>query len=85
MAEEMTLHVEYHRGGTVCARGHMLEGAFHGYWEWYRTDGTLKRSGHFDRGIQVGEWVTYDAAGVPYKTTVMKGRDDLCTPPPSAL
>lgn len=51
----------------------MLGDAFHGYWEWYRTDGTLKRSGNFDRGMRVGGWITYDANGAPYKTTLMKG------------
>lgn len=50
----------------------MLGDELHGYWEWYRIDGTLKRSGHFDHGKQVGEWTTYDAAGLPFKTTQMK-------------
>ena len=70
---EPTEHIEHHRGGTVCARGQKLDGELHGYWEWYRTDGTKKRSGHFDRGVQVGEWTTYDAGGAPYRTTHMKG------------
>lgn len=64
----------YHKGGTICARGQTLDGEFHGYWQWYRLDGTIKRSGHFDRGAQVGEWTTYDAAGTPCKTTRMKSR-----------
>jgi len=29
------------------------------------------RSGHFDRGKQVGEWTTYDKAGQAFKTKVM--------------
>jgi hypothetical protein len=29
------------------------------------------RSGHFDKGKQVGEWITYDQMGKPFKTTVM--------------
>jgi antitoxin component YwqK of YwqJK toxin-antitoxin module len=52
----------------------MLGDQLHGYWEWYRIDGTLKRSGHFDLGNQVGEWTTYDADGLPYKTTHMKAK-----------
>lgn len=40
-----------------------------GYWEWYRKDGTIKRSGHFDNGEAVGEWITYDSSGEKYKTT----------------
>ena len=62
---------EFHKGGSVCARGFKLDGALHGYWEWFRTDGTLKRSGWFDRGVQVGEWTTYDSAGRVYKVTTM--------------
>jgi hypothetical protein len=31
-----------------------------GYWEWFRKDGTIMRSGHFDKDKQVGEWITYD-------------------------
>jgi antitoxin component YwqK of YwqJK toxin-antitoxin module len=61
--------VEHHRNGSVHARGRELDGEPHGYWEWWRTDGTLKRSGHFDRGRQVGEWTTYDRNGVVYKVT----------------
>jgi antitoxin component YwqK of YwqJK toxin-antitoxin module len=43
-----------------------------GYWEWYRLDGTLKRSGYFSKGVPVGEWVTYDKEGKFYKKTVVK-------------
>ena len=47
----------------------IVDGRPVGYWEWYRIDGTLKRSGHFDAGEPVGEWITYDAAGQPHRTT----------------
>jgi antitoxin component YwqK of YwqJK toxin-antitoxin module len=40
-----------------------------GYWEWYRPDGIIKRSGHFARGEPVGEWVTYDSKGNKHKAT----------------
>jgi hypothetical protein len=33
--------------------------------------GTKMRSGHFDRGKRVGEWITYDKKGARYKTTVI--------------
>ena len=65
-------HVETHKGGSIRARGQMLNGLLHGYWEWFRLDGTKLRSGSFDRGEQVGEWTTYDRAGEPYKVTNMK-------------
>jgi hypothetical protein len=32
---------------------------------------SLLRSGHFDGGRQVGEWITYDRSGAPYKVTQM--------------
>jgi antitoxin component YwqK of YwqJK toxin-antitoxin module len=44
----------------------------HGYWEFYRKDGTLMRSGSFDRGTQIGVWTTYDQQGHPYKETTFK-------------
>ncbi len=44
----------------------------HGYWEWYRKDGTRMRSGYFDRDVQCGEWTTYDAKGKVYKVTRIK-------------
>jgi antitoxin component YwqK of YwqJK toxin-antitoxin module len=43
-----------------------------GYWEWYRKTGVIMRSGYFDKGKQVGEWITYDAKGKVYKVTKMK-------------
>ncbi len=41
----------------------------HGYWEWYRTDGSLMRSGNFNQGTQIGEWTTYDRTGRVVKVT----------------
>lgn len=72
MKEEPRPRVEHHKDGTVCARGYVLGDQLHGFWEWYRKDGTLKRSGTFDRGAQVGTWTTYDTDGMPYKVTEMK-------------
>ena len=37
-------------------------------------DGTKMRSGHFERGVQVGEWITYDKKGHVYKVTNIKPR-----------
>ena len=62
-------HIEYHRDGTVRARGPVVDGELDGYWEWFRVDGTRMRSGHFAAGRPVGEWTTYDRAGVVYKVT----------------
>jgi antitoxin component YwqK of YwqJK toxin-antitoxin module len=53
-------HIEYHKDGTVWAKGMRADGVLTGYWEWFRKDGTKLRSGSFEKGEQVGEWVTYD-------------------------
>jgi antitoxin component YwqK of YwqJK toxin-antitoxin module len=63
------MHVERHRDGSVRAQGPVVDGHPDGYWEWFRVDGTKLRSGHFDRGRDVGEWITYDRSGAPYKVT----------------
>jgi antitoxin component YwqK of YwqJK toxin-antitoxin module len=65
-------HIQYHKSGTVWARGQMIDGVQTGYWEWFRVDGTRLRSGTFEDGEQVGEWTTYDKAGEVYKVTTMK-------------
>lgn len=65
-------HIQYHKDGSVWARGQTLGDLPTGYWEWFRVDGTRLRSGHFEGGVQVGEWTTYDKKGQPYKVTPMK-------------
>jgi antitoxin component YwqK of YwqJK toxin-antitoxin module len=64
-------HVEYHKDGTVWAKGQTLNGVPTGYWEWYRKDGTRMRSGTFDDGQQVGEWTTYNREGKVHKITII--------------
>lgn len=61
-----------HKGGSLWAQGQTLDDLPTGYWEWFRKDGTRLRSGHFDKGEQVGEWTTYDSAGHVYKVTLMR-------------
>ena len=61
--------IKYHADGkTIWSRGKIINDMTEGYWEWYRKDGTLKRSGRFYRGNPVGEWITYDSNGNVYKT-----------------
>ncbi len=40
-----------------------------GYWEWFRKDIIILRSGYFRNGKQTGEWTTYDKKGKVYKVT----------------
>jgi antitoxin component YwqK of YwqJK toxin-antitoxin module len=65
--------IKYHANGkTIWSRGKMVAGKPHGYWEWYRLDGTRKRSGYFEMGEPIGEWITYDQSGNVYKVTQKK-------------
>jgi len=66
------LHIEYHKDGTIWAKGNTANDVPVGYWEWFRKDGSKLRSGHFEKGEQAGEWITYDRAGQKYKVTHIK-------------
>lgn len=62
--------IKYHASGrTIWSKGKFIDGVPSGYWEWYRVDGTRKRSGYFDNGIAFGKWITYDPNGRVYKVT----------------
>jgi antitoxin component YwqK of YwqJK toxin-antitoxin module len=67
-------HTEYHKDGNIRAQGRMAGVVSIGYWEWFRLNGTRMQSGHFDRGRQVGEWITYDRMGQKYKVTNMNSK-----------
>lgn len=73
-------HVEYHRDGSVRARGWKRGGKLDGWWDWFRLDGTRLRSGSFNTDRQVGEWTTYDRKGRPYKVTLMQPGAVGCRP-----
>ena len=65
--------IKYHANGkTIWSKGKVKDGKPDGYWEWYRPDGTKKRSGNFDKGAKIGEWTTYDQQGKVYKVTTQK-------------
>ncbi len=65
--------IKYHANGlTMWSKGKIVEDKAEGYWEWFRIDGTLKRSGYFEKGEPVGEWTTYDEEGKVYKVTNKK-------------
>jgi antitoxin component YwqK of YwqJK toxin-antitoxin module len=62
--------IKYHANRTtVWSKGKMVDNQPEGYWEWYRPNGTKKRSGYFDKGVPIGEWITYDSEGKKYKIT----------------
>jgi antitoxin component YwqK of YwqJK toxin-antitoxin module len=62
-------HVEHYANGIVKLSGFHLGGEMHGDWQFFRLDGSLMRSGAFDRGRQIGPWRTYDRAGRIVKET----------------
>ena len=66
---EAALETVHYANGSVKHRGTHLDGEMHGPWEFYRLDGSLMRSGSFDRGRQIGVWHTYDRAGRVVKET----------------
>lgn len=41
-------HVHFHKGGSIWAKGQMPGDQMHGYWELYRKDGVIMRSGYFE-------------------------------------
>jgi antitoxin component YwqK of YwqJK toxin-antitoxin module len=55
--------------GTVKAQGQRLGGELHGAWKFFRLDGSLMRSGTFDRGRQDGVWNTFTRDGDLVKST----------------
>ncbi len=67
-------YVKYHNDGTIWAKGQTEDGTPEGYWEWFRIDGTLMRSGYFKKGKQTSEWTTYDKKGRIVKVTKMKDK-----------
>jgi len=61
--------IDHFPNGNVRYRGFKLGEEFHGEWAFYRADGSLLRSGSFDRGRQIGLWRTYGRDGTMLKAT----------------
>ena len=61
--------VVHYPNGVVKMSGFRLDGEMHGPWEWYRTDGSVMRTGQFDRGKHVGVWRTFERSGRLVKET----------------
>ena len=60
---EPTQVVNYYGSGAIQSRGFRLDGEMHGTWDFFRKDGSVMRTGQFDRGRQVGVWRTFDRSG----------------------
>lgn len=68
----MKAYTKYHNDGSIWVKGFMIDGVPEGYFEWFRKDGSKMRSGSFEKGKQVGEWVTYNKEGKVVKETLIK-------------
>jgi antitoxin component YwqK of YwqJK toxin-antitoxin module len=68
-ASEPTPAVAYYGNGAVQSRGWHLDGEMHGDWEFFRKDGSVMRTGVFDRGRQIGIWRTFERSGRLVKET----------------
>ncbi len=68
----MKKYLLHHKDGSLWAKGFMTGTQSDGYWEWFRKDGTKMRSGSFRKGVQIGEWTTYDKKGKVHKVTHIK-------------
>ena len=61
--DERVPHVEHYGNGKVKLEGFNRGGEMDGPWAFYRSDGSLTRTGEFDRGRQIGLWRTFDRSG----------------------
>jgi antitoxin component YwqK of YwqJK toxin-antitoxin module len=69
---ELTPAIDHYPNGALRFTGFNLDGEMHGPWVFYRADGSVMRSGSFDRGHQVGTWTTFSRDGSVVKETVFK-------------
>jgi antitoxin component YwqK of YwqJK toxin-antitoxin module len=69
--DEPVESIEHYDNGNLKLSGFHLDGEMHGAWSFYRRDGSLMRSGSFDRGRQVGVWRTHDRAGKVVSETIL--------------
>ena len=73
-ASKATPDIAHYDDGGVRYKGYQLDSQMHGAWEFFRKDGSVMRSGEFDRGQQVGIWKTFDRKGNVVKETVFLKR-----------
>jgi len=59
----------FYENGLPRFKGEYQNGKMHGYWEFYRKDGSLMRSGTFNEEVQVGVWKTFARDGSLVKET----------------
>ena len=66
----MSAQSPFYENGLPRFKGHHdSEGRMHGFWEFYRKDGSVMRAGMFEHDVQVGIWHTYARDGHLVKET----------------
>jgi antitoxin component YwqK of YwqJK toxin-antitoxin module len=68
-APEAAPDIAHYGTCALQSRGFTLDSEMHGAWEFFRKDGSVMRTGEFDRGRQVGVWRTFDRTGRLVKET----------------
>ena len=61
--------IDHYPNGAIRFTGFHLGSEMHGAWVFYRADGSVMRSGSFDRGRQTGTWTTFSRDGTVVKET----------------
>lgn len=59
----------FYENGLPRFKGRSEAGKMQGYWEFFRKDGSLMRSGYFKDDRQIGVWKTFDRDGRLVKET----------------
>lgn len=59
----------FYDNGNPRFKGSYKNNEMHGFWEFFRKDGSLMRSGSFIEGKQTGVWKTFDRTGKLVKET----------------
>jgi hypothetical protein len=65
------LRLDRHKEGTIRAKGRMLGGLLHGYWEWFRNRPN-QDAFRILRPRQAGEWKTYARDGRLVRVTELR-------------
>ena len=52
-------YLSFYDNGFLKSKGKYKDGQMHGYWHFYRKDGSLMREGKLNMGEPEGEWTTH--------------------------
>lgn len=64
----------FYSNKQLCEKGSYEKGLRNGDWQYWRPDGSLLRTEHWNNGTQRGEQVHYSENGLVQKRTIIRGR-----------